>query len=69
MMNLKEQAKMSQLEEKLYQLDLKVNSFNKRVDNLILQLESNSVKGLSEKRLHEITLIKQLEEELSEHGC
>ncbi len=69
MMNLKEQAKMAQLEEKLYQLDLKVNSFNKRVDNLILQLESNSVKGLSEKRLHEITLIKQLEEELSAHGC
>ena len=69
MMNLKEQAKMSQLEEKLYQLDLKVNTFNKRVDNLVLQLESDSVKGLSEKRLHEITLIKQLEQELSEHGC
>ena len=69
MMNLKEQAKMSQLEEKLYQLDLKVNTFNKRVDNLVLQLESDSVKGLSEKRLHEKTLIKQLEEELSAHGC
>tara|TARA_B100000795_G_scaffold21444_1_gene14284 strand:- start:536 stop:724 length:189 start_codon:yes stop_codon:yes gene_type:complete len=62
MMNLKEQAKMSQLEEQVYQL-------GRKVDNLVLQLEVNAYTGLSEQRLHEITLIKQLEEELSSHGC
>ena len=61
-MTLKEQAKMAQLEEQVYRI-------SKKVDNLILQLEINSTKGLSEKRLHEVTLIKQLEEELSSHGC
>ena len=61
-MTLKEQAKMSQLEEQIYQL-------SKKVDNLVLQLEINSNTGLSAQRLHEITLIKQLEEELSAHGC
>ena len=62
LMTLKEQAKMSQLEEQIYQL-------GKRVDNLVLQLEINSNTGLSAQRLHEVTLIKQLEEELSAHGC
>ena len=53
---------MAQLEEQVYQL-------SQKVDNLVLQLEINSNTGLSAQRLHEITLIKQLEEELSAHGC
>ena len=61
-MSLKMQGQIAKLDEKIYQL-------NKRVEDLVLQLEMNSTEGLTEKRLHEITLIKQLEEELSAHGC
>jgi hypothetical protein len=61
-MSLKMQGQIAKLDEKIYKL-------NKRVEDLFLQLEMNSNEGLTEKRLHEITLIKQLEEELSAHGC
>ena len=60
-MSLKMQGQIAKLDEKIYQL-------NKRVEDLVLQLEMNSTEGLTEKRLHEVTLIKQLEEELSRHG-
>ena len=33
-----------------------------------LDVEMNSTEGLTEKRLHEVTLIEQLEQELSRHG-
>lgn len=60
-MSLKMQAQIATLDEKIYQL-------NKRVEDLVLQLEISSAEGLSEKRLHEVTLIEQLEQELSRHG-
>ena len=60
-MSLKMQAQIATLDEKIYQL-------NKRVEDLVLKLEISSAEGLSEKRLHEVTLIEQLEEELSSHG-
>ena len=60
-MSLKMQAQIATLDEKIYQL-------NKRVEDLVLQLEISSAGGLSEKRLHEVTLIEQLEQELSRHG-
>ena len=60
-MSLKMQAQIATLDEKIYQL-------NKRVEDLVLQFEISSAEGLSEKRLHEVTLIEQLEQELSRHG-
>jgi len=60
-MSLKMQAQIATLDEKIYQL-------NKRVEELVLQFEISSTEGLSEKRLHEVTLIEQLEQELSRHG-
>ena len=60
-MSLKMQGQIATLDEKIYQL-------NKRVEDLVLQFEISSAEGLSEKRLHEVTLIEQLEQELSSHG-
>lgn len=60
-MSLKMQAQIATLDEKIYQL-------NKRVEDLVLKFEISSAGGLSEKRLHEVTLIEQLEQELSRHG-
>ena len=60
-MSLKMQAQIATLDEKIYQL-------NKRVEDLVLKFEISSAEGLSEKRLHEVTLIEQLEQELSRHG-